>query len=135
MFLARFSADGAFEWVELVTDAGGGSITTIDDGSVLVFGGAPGGCVFDPGGPNETEALVMWDFIAKYGSGGAFEQVWHTDGPPPYEGMDFAAGPDGTFALVGHFLGEVGFWGEEPDPVTLTSDEELYDGFVVQQSF
>ena len=40
-----------------------------------------------------------------------------------------------TFALVGQFSGEIGFWGDEPDPLTLISDEELYDGFVVQQSY
>jgi len=137
LFLARYAADGSLEWVETITDAGPGnrgSITTADDGSVLVKGFGGGSCVFDEGGPNETMAYAEFDFVAKYGVDGTFEQVWYAGGYPSI-GLDLAAGPDGTFALVGNFSGEVGFWGDEPDPLTLTSDEELYDAFVVQQSY
>lgn len=113
MALAKYSAAGAFQWVEHTRGAVGTECefqdVAVDSAGVIYVGGTAKGLVQLSGGSDtqpvgQSTGRAQMAFVAKYSPAGQLlsaTNVSDTSEPNDYTGGDIAVGPDGAVTIVG----------------------------------
>lgn len=125
VFVARYGADGSFEWVRQAGGTGDDEafgVAAFPDGSCVVAGHFESTATFGEGAAaTDLSAVAAADvFLARYGSTGGLAWVRQAGGSDYEEAEAVAAFSDGSCVVTGGFYFDITL-GEGPGAVTLTA--------------
>jgi hypothetical protein len=137
-FVARYEADGSLGWVQRSVTGGGAASSAIPlaDGGFVVGGILAGTTTIDPDGATQTLESDFPDvFAARFDETGTL--LWaRGSGRIDFSttGVDFAAFPDGSFAVTGAFQGLAVFGAGDDHETALgpTPTSGPHHGFVAR---